>query len=160
MSGWGVWAYVGGGGIISCGDSFAGGNFGGGELRRPCESQSLHCLTHTLHCQSPQISPGDNFATFLKHEIFPLNYPPPTPYGRLRFKRRTPEVGAPWDCARKRESQTATSTAPVGWGDSRGKIQATPPTPYENNGKSSGNDGNNTSCCSDEGVVLARGGGG
>ena len=38
-----------GGGIISCGDSFAGENFGGGECRRPCESQSLHCLTHTLH---------------------------------------------------------------------------------------------------------------
>ena len=52
------------------------GKFRRGKLRHPCECQSLHCLTHTLHCQSPQISLGANFATFPKEEIFPQNYPP------------------------------------------------------------------------------------
>ena len=33
----------------------------------------------SLPCRNPVISPGENFATFLKHEIFPGNYP------RLKF---------------------------------------------------------------------------
>ena len=61
-----------GGGIISC-----GGNFGMVLFRHPCESQSLHCPTHTLHCPNPQISPGENFAPFLKDENFPRKYPRP-----------------------------------------------------------------------------------
>ena len=54
-----------------------------GKFRHPCKSQSLanpqssHCLTHTLHCQRPQISPGGNFATFLQHDIVLRNYPCP-----------------------------------------------------------------------------------
>ena len=55
-------------GVISLGKSSGGG---GGAFRHPCKSQSGHCLMHTLHEQSPQISPGQNFATCFKDEIFP-----------------------------------------------------------------------------------------
>ena len=41
-------------GVTSCRDYFVGENFGGGKCRHPCTSQSVHCLTHTLHRQSPQ----------------------------------------------------------------------------------------------------------
>ena len=62
---------------MSCGDSFAKKIFGGGKFGHPCKSQSSHCLTHTLHCQSAQISLGENCATFFKEDICPRNYPPP-----------------------------------------------------------------------------------
>ena len=67
----------GGGGIVSCGVYSTREEFGRGKFRDPCKFQSLHCLTHTLHCQSPQISPGKKIATFLKNELFVRNYPPP-----------------------------------------------------------------------------------
>ena len=51
-----------GGGIFSCGGYVAAENFGGGNFGT-CKYQSLHCVTHTLHCQSPQIPPGENFAS-------------------------------------------------------------------------------------------------
>ena len=60
----------GGGGIVLCGDYLAGENSGGGPCRHPCKPQSPHCLTHTLHCRRPCISPGENCATFL-----PRNFP-------------------------------------------------------------------------------------
>ena len=47
---------------------------GGGGGGWPCKSQSLHCLTNTLHGQSPKIVPGGIFATFLKAQNFPQNY--------------------------------------------------------------------------------------
>ena len=46
-----------------------------GENSPPFKSQSLHCLTHTLP-KLPDFARG-NFATFLKNEIFPRNYPRP-----------------------------------------------------------------------------------
>ena len=46
-------------------------------MSHPCKSQSIHCLTHTLHCQSRQSSPGEIFTTFLIDEIFPQIYPCP-----------------------------------------------------------------------------------
>ena len=54
----------GAGGTISCGCYFARENCGGGKFGHPCKSQSLHCFTHTLHCQSPPKSPGGNRTTF------------------------------------------------------------------------------------------------
>ena len=49
-------------GINSCGGYFARENFGGKFFRHPCKSRSLHCLTHTLHCQSPP-----DFASLPQH---------------------------------------------------------------------------------------------
>ena len=58
-------------GIIACTDYFAQGNYGGVQFNRPCKPQNLSCLMHTLHCQRPQISLGENFGDFFKDKISP-----------------------------------------------------------------------------------------
>ena len=52
--------------------------FGRRKFRHPCKSQSLHCLTHTLHCQTPQISPGETSPPSLKTN-FPTKLSPNDP---------------------------------------------------------------------------------
>ena len=63
------------------GNNFVQGSFRRGQFRKqkispPLQIQSLHCLTHALHCQSPQISERGNFGTFFKDKIFPRNPQP------------------------------------------------------------------------------------
>ena len=65
--------YTGGGGGAE--DNLVRGGYFAGQTY-PRKPQSLRCLTHTPHCQSPRISPGGNVATFFKHESFPRNHPP------------------------------------------------------------------------------------
>ena len=63
-------------GTLRCGN-FVRGLVRRRNFRHPCKSQSVHYLTHTLHCQNPQISPRGNFATFFRDVILPRNYPRP-----------------------------------------------------------------------------------
>ena len=71
-------------GEFSCGNWFAGEHCRRGNFHPLCQSHSSHCLTHTLHCQSPPISPGEKSASFLKDENYPRKYrcpklSPPSP---------------------------------------------------------------------------------
>ena len=51
----------GGGGGISWGDSSAGKIPEGENFATPAKPKAHTCPTHTLHCQSPQISPREHF---------------------------------------------------------------------------------------------------
>ena len=84
--------YVGGGGGLSEGE-IVEGEIVEGEFRRPCKPQSGHCLTHTLHCQSPQTS---RLATSVRDGIIPRSYPlPPRGDGQSIPKAsHTPYTGA------------------------------------------------------------------
>ena len=64
--------HTGGGGY-----NFVRGLFQRGKFRRPCKSQSLHCLVHTVHCQSPQISRGKISPPSLKTKFSHEKLSPP-----------------------------------------------------------------------------------